>query len=86
MVFTIAAGGYLMYVIVNHCKNKDSVDAIIEDIKAAKEDTYETYRVYPEATSSQNDSPTNIKQPNPKVKATLKQVHPTQNRRKGKRR
>lgn len=36
IVFTIAAAGYLGYVIFNHCQNKDSVDAIIEDIKAAR--------------------------------------------------
>jgi|GEM_PF-5362554 len=36
IVLTIAAGGYMVYVIINHCKNKDSVDAIIEDIKAAR--------------------------------------------------
>lgn len=36
IVFTIAAAGYLCYVIFNHCQNKDSVDAIIEDIKAAR--------------------------------------------------
>lgn len=36
IVLTIATGGYMLYVIVNHCKNKDDVDAIIEDIKAAR--------------------------------------------------
>lgn len=36
IVLTIAAGGYMAYVIVNHIKNKDSVDAIIADIKKAR--------------------------------------------------
>lgn len=58
IVLTIAAGLYLCYVVMNHLKNKDSVDAIIEDIKAAKEGTYETYRVsiVPKDSSNPNSS------------------------------